>query len=253
MSLAELSVLGLTIFGTAFIAGVFGVAGGMILLGVLLVFLDVVTAMLVFSIVQLAGNGWRVMWWRQYVRVPIWIGYVAGGVVAFFAMRLIAFVPSKAVVYLSLGLVPFILEPVPLKWRMHIEWRGVPILTGFVTTLLHLIAGSGGMFLDIFFQKSTLDRKTTIATKSACQAAGHVFRLAYFASIGGLSAGFDGAHGFPLWVYGPAVVLAIAGTSAAPYVLERMTDDGFRKWTRVMIFIIGTIYLMRAAALFWRG
>lgn len=253
MSYAELAILGLTVMGTSFIAGVFGIAGGMILLGVLLVFLDVVTAMLVFSVLQLAGNGWRIMWWRRFVRVPILIGYVAGGVVAFFAMRLIAFVPSKAVVYLALGAIPFVLEPVPVAWRANIEWRGIPTVTGFVTTLLHLIAGSGGMFLDIFFQKSMLDRKTTVATKAACQAAGHVFRLAYFASIGGLSSGFDGSHGFPLWAYAPAIVLAIGGTSLAPLVLERMTDDGFRKWTRALIFIVGTIYLMRAAALFWRG
>ena len=30
-----------------------------------------------------------------------------------------------------------------------------------------------------------------------------------------------------------AIVLAIGGTMLAPYVIERMTDDGFRQWSRV--------------------
>ena len=40
-------------------------AGGMILLGVLLVYFDVATAMVIFSIIQFVANGWRaVLWWR---------------------------------------------------------------------------------------------------------------------------------------------------------------------------------------------
>jgi hypothetical protein len=34
-------------------------------------------------------------------------------------------------------------------------------------------------------------------------------------------------------------------------VLERMTDHGFRQWTRAIIFLISTIYLVRAATLVW--
>jgi hypothetical protein len=39
----------------------------------------------------------------------------------------------------------------------------------------------------------------------------------------------------------------------APLVLERMTDHGFRKWTRVLIFVVSAVYLGRAAWLFWHG
>ena len=51
----------------------------------------------------------------------------------------------------------------------------------------------------------------------------------------------------------PAILLAIAGTSLAPYVIERMTDHGFRQWTRAIIFAISVVYLARAAWLFWHG
>jgi uncharacterized membrane protein YfcA len=146
----------------------------------------------------------------------------------------------------GLGLLPFAIELLPLRARPNIEWRGVPFITGIFTTVIQFMAGVGGLFLDIFFQKSMLDRKTTSATKAVVQSLSHVVRGVYFGSISGLS-------DVPLWACVPAIVLAVAGTSLAPYVLKRMTDHGFRQWTRAIIFVISTIYLVRAATLFWYG
>jgi hypothetical protein len=39
---------------------------------------------------------------------------------------------------------------------------------------------------------------------------------------------------------------------AAPFVLERMTDHGFRRWTRIIIYAISTVYLIRGGILLWR-
>ena len=44
---------------TAFLSGIFGMAGGMILLGLLLAMLPLAQAMLLHGITQLASNGWR--------------------------------------------------------------------------------------------------------------------------------------------------------------------------------------------------
>ena len=52
---------------------------------------------------------------------------------------------------------------------------------------------------------------------------------------------------------GPRIVLAIAATSLAPLVIERMTDHGFRQWTRAIIFAVSTVYLVRGGMLWWRG
>jgi len=51
-------------------------AGGMVLLGVLLAYLDVASAMILFSIIQLFANGGRVVAWRAYVLWPIFGRYV---------------------------------------------------------------------------------------------------------------------------------------------------------------------------------
>ncbi len=65
MSVATFVLLGLTILVSSFISGVFGMAGGMILLGVLLNYFDVPSAMILFSIIQFCANGWRAYQWRR--------------------------------------------------------------------------------------------------------------------------------------------------------------------------------------------
>jgi hypothetical protein len=48
-------------------------------------------------------------------------------------------------------------------------------------------------------------------------------------------------------------VLALAGAILAPFVLERMTDHGFRQWTRVIIYTLAIVYLVRGGLLIWHG
>src|SRR6267154_2256907 len=180
------ALIGFTIISTSFLSGLFGMAGGMILVGVLLFYFDVATGMVIFSIIQFVANGWRaVLWWR-FVLWRIFFVYVLGAVLSFAVMRYVAIVPSKAAVYLGLGLMPFAIELLPKTWRPNIEWRGMPFITGVLTTVIQLLTGVGGLFLDIFFQKSMLDRKTTIATKAVTQTFSHVVRAVYFGSLSGV-------------------------------------------------------------------
>ena len=246
MTLASLALIGATIVFSSFVSGVFGMAGGMALLGVLLVYFDVATGMVLFSLIQLATNGWRALTWRRYVIWPIFYHYVIGALIAFAAMRLIAFVPNKMTVYLALGLMPFMVEALPASWRPNIEWRGVPFVTGVLTTIVQFLAGVGGLFLDIFFQKSKLDRKTTNATKAITQTFSHVLRATYFGSLAGY-----GELNVMMWA--PAMVLAIVGAALAPYVVERMTDHSFRQWTRAIIFAIAIVYLARGGWMMWQS
>jgi uncharacterized membrane protein YfcA len=246
MTAASLALIGLTIVFSSFVSAVFGLAGGMILLGVLLNYFDVAAAMILFSIIQFFVNGSRVVQWRSYVIWPIFYWYLLGAIVAFGIMWSIAYIPDKATVYLLLGLMPFVIEVLPAAMRPNIEWRGVPVITGFLTTIIQILSGVGGLMLDIFFQKSTLDRKTTNATKAVAQTFSHVMRWVYFGLLAGIG-------DLPLWTIAPAVALAMVGAWLAPYVVERMTDHGFRQWTRALIFAISIVYLARAGMLYWRG
>src|SRR6476620_7682058 len=129
----------------SFLSGVFGMAGGLVLLGVLLNYFDVAPAMILFSMIQIFANGWRVVQWRQFVLWPIFGWYVLGAALSFSVLFFIAFVPNKAMVYLALGLMPFAIEVLPVVARPNIEWRGVPFVTGVLTTVVQVLAGVGGL------------------------------------------------------------------------------------------------------------
>jgi uncharacterized membrane protein YfcA len=242
MTASALAVIGSTIVFSSFLSGVFGMAGGMILLGVLLVYFDVATAMILFSVIQFVSNGWRAVHWRSFVRWPIFFMYAAGSLVAFAGMRFVAFVPDKATVYILLGAMPLAIEMLPAKARPNIEWRGVPFMSGILITVIQFISGVGGLVLDVFFQKSGFDRKTVIGTKSVTQTFSHVLRASYFGSLAGMGE-LSAAQ------IGPGIVLAVLGSMLAPLILERMTDHGYRRWSRWVILFISTVYLLRGGSL----
>ena len=113
---------------------------------------------------------------------------------------------------------------------------------------LQLIAGAAGHILDLFFQKSLLDRRAVVATKAVCQTFGHVGRIAYF---GTFAAAWDTS--VPMWQYVGAIALALIGTSVAAKVLLGMTNEGFRRWSRWIVVGISVVYLIRGVSLLITG
>lgn len=245
---AAAGVIGVSILATSFISGVFGMAGGLILLGILLIFLDVAQAMVLFAIIQLGANGWRsALWWRL-VDWSIVGRYLVGATVAFLLMRLVSFVPDKALVYLMLGSIVFLADLLPRSLTPDITRPGAPFVAGVFIMTLQLIAGAAGHILDLFFQKSALDRRAVVATKAVCQTFGHMFRIAYF---GTLAAAWDTS--LPTWQYVFAIGLALVGTSLAAMVLHRMSNEDFRRWSRWVVVGISVVYLLRGAWLLIMG
>lgn len=245
---AVAAFIGVSIVVTSFISGLFGMAGGLILLGVMLFFLDVAPAMVLFAIVQIGSNGWRSLLWRKLVVWSIVWRYVIGATVAFLCMRLVSFVPDKALIYLTLGSIVFAADLLPRALTPDITRPGAPYICGLFIMTLQLIAGAAGHVLDMFFQKSDLDRRAIVATKAVCQTAGHVFRIAFF---GSLANAWDTT--LPVWQYPAAIGLSLVGTSLAAMVLLRMTNENFRQWSRRVVVAISVVYLARGAWLLMVG
>src|SRR5262245_5675500 len=235
-----LAVVAVAVVVTSFISGVFGMAGGMLLLGLLLLFMDVAPAMVFFGVTQMAANGWRsALWWR-YVDWSIVWRFLVGSTAMFCLMRTVAILPSKAAIYLGLGLIPFAAYALPRRLSLDITRPGAPYFCGAFILLLQLLAGAAGHVLDILYQKSPLQRRTIVGTKAVTQVTGHVYRVLYFGSF---EVTFDTY--IPAWGYVGAVVLACAGTSLAGLVLLRMTEAGFRAWSRRITIGVALTYLLR--------
>ena len=102
-----IAALGLLMVATAFLSGLFGMAGGLILIGVLLTILPLPSAMVLHAITQMASNGWRAFLWRSHIRWrPVAI-YLIGCAVALAAWSITRYVPDKPVALLLLGVTPF--------------------------------------------------------------------------------------------------------------------------------------------------
>lgn len=93
-------------FLTAAISGVLGMAGGLLLLGVLLLVLPVAVAFVVHGLLQLVSNGWRAILQREHIDWATVRWYAVGALLAVATASAVAYVPSRPLTYLLLGLVP---------------------------------------------------------------------------------------------------------------------------------------------------
>ncbi|MCC6470720.1 MAG: sulfite exporter TauE/SafE family protein [Alphaproteobacteria bacterium] len=240
MALAFALVLSL-VAATSFISGIFGVAGGLILMGGLVYLLPVSQAMIVHGVAQFVSNGSRVYFWRQHLAIDIILKFALTSFLCLGAFAFLRFVPSKTLVLFLLGISTVVLFFVPDRWAPRITQRGVAYGTGAAATALMLMAGVSGPFLDQFFVRSGLDRRVTIATKAAMQCVSHIVKIAYFGALAGN--GLDEEW----WLLaGLAPFAAVAGSSAAAPVLHRMTDKQFYWWTRRIVLVLGVYYIVEA-------
>ena len=81
-----------------------------------------------------------------------------------------------------------------------------------------------------------------------CQTIAHLFRVLYFGSF---ASAFSVE--LPIWAYAGALGLAFTGTTMASYVLERMTDAGFRAWSRRVVYAVAVAFLARGSWLLMTG
>ena len=233
------AILAVSAFVTSFISGVLGMAGGMVLMGVLLALMPVPAAMMLHGITQFAANGWRAFLWRAHVDWRIFRGYAYGALGMLAAFAAVQVVVSKPAALIAMGLTPFVSLALPERLVLNVERRGHPLACGIVCSVLSLTAGISGPILDTFFVRSAMGRHAVVATKAMTQGLSHLMKIAYF---GGIAAASDASVANP-WIAAMMVVLALAGTSVSTRVLKRMNDADFRRYTRWTVMSLGLFYV----------
>ena len=232
------SVLALSALVTSFISGILGMAGGMILMGVLLALLPLPAAMMLHGISQLAANGWRALMLRREVDWRVFGGYAAGALLALIAFAVFRLVVSKPVALIAMGVTPFLALALPEKLHLNVERPWHPFGCGIICSALSLLAGISGPILDVFFVRSKMTRHAVVATKAITQSLSHLLKILYFGGVMAVA----GAEVAP-WLAATMVLLAFAGTTASRQVLERISDASFRLWTRWTVMTLGGLYL----------
>jgi uncharacterized membrane protein YfcA len=235
---ALVAILAVSAVVTSFISGILGMAGGLILMGVLLALMPVPAAMMLHGVTQLASNGWRAFLWRGYVDWRIFRGYLYGSLAITALFAVFQFVVGKPVVLIVMGLTPFVALALPESLHLNVERRWHSSICGAICTVLSLTAGVSGPILDTFFVRSKMTRHAVVATKATTQSLSHLLKIGYF---GGIVA--TGRGTVEPWMGAMMIVLAFAGTTLSTRVLERMNDASFRMWTRRVVMTIGVAYL----------
>ena len=230
-------------FVTSTISAVFGMAGGMILMGIYAATLPVQAAMILHGVSQLFANGFRAYLLRQHIFTAGLLWYALGAALSLAACTALAIVVDRPIVFLLLGGIPLALSALPRRIAPRFESPAAAALCGALVTVANLLAGVSGPLLDVFFVRAELDRFAVIATKAFTQTASHAIKILYFgALVRGSTEGLE----LPPWIYPLLIGCAFVGTRLGARLLEALGDARFRVWSARIVTTLALFYV-------WKG
>lgn len=224
------------VFLTSALSGVFGMAGGLVLLWFLLLVLPTTAAIVVHGAIQLCSNGSRAWFTRHYIDWRIVAIIASGGALAALGLALVGYTPNTAIVSLLIGLLP-VLVWLPKRWlRFDASRAGHAFACGLAAGGLTIAAGVSGPTIDLFFLRTHMDRRQIVATKAVVQVIAHAIKIVFYF---GAALTLTGTQWGTVLL---AIPLAVLGTRSGNGILRRLTDANFRCWTRWVVTAIGGFY-----------
>ena len=236
-----------TVLATAVLSGVIGMAGGVVLMAVLVTLLPVASAMVLHGAVQATSNGARFLFLREHVMWGILPFYAAGALVAVLLFVWVAFVPDPALVLILVGSFPWLARLVPTLRGLDVRRPLTGAACGATVTAAQLLAGASGPLLDAFYLRTDVDRRSIVATKALTQAAGHVVKIGYYAWVSAAVLDEFSDAGISIWLVVVAVLLAVLGARIGTRLLERFDDRQFRRVTGWVILGLGALCIVKGA------
>ena len=232
----------LATLGTAFLSSIFGMLGGLILMGILVSIMPVSQAMVLHGLIQLTSNGYRAWLNRKDINWSIVATIIVGNIIALAGLVFVAFVPDRITVLLALGLLPYIAWALPKNAALDVSKKPIGLLAGMVVVATNLLAGVGGPLLDIFFQRVDMTRHQVVATKALAQSLGHISKVIFFGFLT-VSASND----WPvLWLVLIAMTASVTGTTLGKKILDKINDEIFFLWTQRILLSVGAVFIVYA-------
>ncbi len=226
---------------TSLLSGLVGMAGGVVLMAVLVNILPVSSAMVLHGITQFTANGSRTLILRKHLMWRLLPGYILGASAAVAGFSALLFVPEASVVLILVGLFPWLARLQPKSSALNITRPASNIICGFSVTSAQLLAGAAGPLLDLFYLNSGLDRQTVVANKALTQTIGHLLRIFYYGAV------ISVATPLPNWLFLAAAIAAVIGTRLGTWLLARWDDQRFQKVSGQIILATGTICILQGS------
>jgi uncharacterized membrane protein YfcA len=231
-----LGVLVATALLTSILSGVLGMAGGIALLSVMLLFLDPLVAIPLHGVIQLVSNASRTWIQREHVKRGLVARYSLFLLpLGFLGLAVARALPPDAVrAAIGLFVLAAVWRPAWLLLGTHPEqthptrrflWLG--LVVGFFNTTV----GATGPLIAPFFLNLGLTRHQLVGTKAACQTLGHLAKLVVFGV-----AGFAFHHYLsPLFLL---CAMVVVGTWVGSRILDRLDERIFDLAYRVVLTAI---------------
>lgn len=236
MSLITLGIY-FAVLVTSMLSGVLGMGGGMLLMGVLALLVPTSAAMTLHGLAQLAANGSRALIHIKHIAWSILPFYAVGACAAFLLFYAWSFFPERWLVYLLMGCMPWFALYGKRLMVLDIDKPLHAVFCGFLVCLLQLASGVSGPALDIFYLHSRMSRHRIVASKAMTQTIGHALKIFYYGPMI-TSAAFTKEQGITI------VAVALMGTILGGKFLDQANDETFQRWSRRIILLIGSIYLL---------
>ncbi|MBW2312642.1 MAG: sulfite exporter TauE/SafE family protein [Deltaproteobacteria bacterium] len=242
-SLAELPLAPLDVglltavaLATSMLSAIVGMAGGITLLSVMLLYLDPLVAIPIHGVVQLVSNGSRAWVQRRHVERGIALRY---GVLllpmGFAGLGLAQSLPPD-VTRVAIGVFVLLATWAPglLLLGSHPEATDRNrrfFFLGGVVGFINVTIGATGPLIAPFFLNLGLSRQALVGTKATCQMLGHLAKLVVFGVVG---------FAFGAWalVLGLLCVAVVVGTWLGSRLLERVNEQTFIRLYKTVLTLV---------------
>jgi uncharacterized membrane protein YfcA len=242
LALAILTVAALL---TSILSAVVGMAGGITLLSIMLLFLEPLVVIPLHGVIQLVSNGSRSIIQRKHIDRAILWRYAVLLLPFGFAGVVLAQALAPALAKCLIGAFVLVATWAPglLLIGTHperIDTNRRFLYLGGAVGFLNPTIGATGPLIAPFFLNLGLTRQALIGTKAACQTLGHLAKIAIFGVVGFAYAD----HALALLLLCLAVIV---GTAVGSRLLERVSERGFTRLYKTVLTVIA------ARLLIWDG
>ncbi len=232
----EFAILAVAALLTSILSAVVGMAGGIVLLAVMLLFLPPLVVIPLHGVVQLVSNSSRTFIQRKHLRWDIiWRYAILLLPMGFVGLQIAQRLPAEAATAM-IGV--FVLlatwAPGALMLGTHPEETNPHrrfFVLGGVAGILNVTLGAIGPLIAPFYLNLGLTRFQLIGTKAASQMLGHIAKLIVYGV-----AGF--AYAEWLGVLGILAACVVAGTWIGSQVLERVNEQWFVRIYKTVLTLI---------------
>ena len=238
IGLAAAAFLIFASFFTSALTAAMGLGGGVAMLALLGIFIPVAALIPVHGAVQLGSNTGRAWRQRENVRWSVAGPFIAG---SFIGAAIGAFVVVQlpdAVMKIVLGAFIVLITWVSIPGFDRIGKAGIAVGSTVLAVLSMMLGATGPLLNAMLAQLFPGDRKGLVATHAAGMTVQHSLKIVVF----GL-AGFAFAEWIPL--VAAMIASGYAGTIWGTQLLERLPEERFRFWFKILLTVLALDMLRR--------